>query len=742
MRFIAFPLLAALLVGCADPDPSATSGAVDTVEDVSAPDASAETSDTGTADASAPSDGGPDVVEDVEEDVAGITNANAGVTEGSRLILHPDALEGFFIYGIGADPDSAITQVGNTSIGMVSVVAAVEFADNLFTIRVLDLETAVPVPGDEGVLEQYAAELLDDGTIAVDFETNEAGLEVQFLDACTYRQTLYTLEQPPLYADQLLTWAAVEIFAPFDCDDVGVPPSLGVNVHFLRRLHATDDFEVRVDDPDSPFGFFATPVPGPTKGQMMSRLPGIGPDHPDGTLTYHVTANLPPEYRITVEQVVERWNDGLAEAGLNRPFLVEDAPPGIYPWDPRYRVIFWDSSKDSGAIAPFTDSPVTGEIFASDVILWLGDMERIVESYDTFFTKFPDFDPGPVDPVEMGEMGEMDEMGDPVALQARFDAAAATLPARVLRRRIHHRRPLKTGATARAIHDMVMADFTTEEIQRYILADFLTHEIGHNLGLRHNFFASIDADHIPEGAPATSTMDYVWGLTGPGVYDIDAMRYGYGAGPLVDDYLFCTDHEVVHDPGCDRWDFGHPLTYWMGVVDDLAEKYPADTPMEEMLELAQQKRWDDLFTRLRQFVNTGYEQFDPALLVDTFGFILDVVTCDGYAFGECPYHVYFRARMGLQLLYWAYSSGGELLALPELTADQRTQLLTTYEALVKDTTQPLDLKQPLIDKLANSQVEGTKELLTALALWFADLSAPNDHQQAVGAMIAKAVSEL
>ena len=134
----------------------------------------------------------------------------------------------------------------------------------------------------------------------------------------------------------------------------------------------------------------------------------------------------------------------------------------------------------------------------------------------------------------------------------------------------------------------------------------LVHELGHNLGLRHNFMASTDADNFYSLEEAkelgmhflprqSSAMDYAatdWGeLATFGKYDIAALRYAYarevvlakslevrsipttltdlqaelakeggGKSPQIKPYRFCTDENVGFFPLCNRFDAGTTLT--------------------------------------------------------------------------------------------------------------------------------------------------------------------------------------
>jgi hypothetical protein len=81
----------------------------------------------------------------------------------------------------------------------------------------------------------------------------------------------------------------------------------------------------------------------------------------------------------------------------------------------------------------------------------------------------------------------------------------------------------------------------------------ITHEMGHVLGLRHNFAGSLVS-------PSSSVMDLLRAddrarMPTPGVYDVQAVRHLYLAG-TPPSLPFCTDGEVGTAPDCQRYDHG------------------------------------------------------------------------------------------------------------------------------------------------------------------------------------------
>jgi hypothetical protein len=101
-----------------------------------------------------------------------------------------------------------------------------------------------------------------------------------------------------------------------------------------------------------------------------------------------------------------------------------------------------------------------------------------------------------------------------------------------------------------------------ERVERYV-AFIAAHEVGHTLGLRHNFKGSL----LP---PTSSVMEYVvdvdamanGGKLGP--YDLAAIRHLYGLSSELPVQPFCSDDQLgLADPDCRQRDRGaEPLTDW------------------------------------------------------------------------------------------------------------------------------------------------------------------------------------
>ena len=119
----------------------------------------------------------------------------------------------------------------------------------------------------------------------------------------------------------------------------------------------------------------------------------------------------------------------------------------------------------------------------------------------------------------------------------------------------------------------------SERFLRGIMQMLWFHEFGHTMGLRHNFFGSMDEKHFHEGAVSASVMDYVHLESEAGVparwgnYDINALKWIYGteevrAEVMADDPLFCTDEHRIFSPLCRAYDFGtSPAQVVLNAID-------------------------------------------------------------------------------------------------------------------------------------------------------------------------------
>ena len=687
------------------------------------------TSDTG-------DDVGHDTASDTADDAAQAQDTSPDATAPVEIPAYAVALDeewltGTMLFGISADPDSPLGQLGQTASGIAPVMARVELEDDRAVFRVVNPKTGEAVDGPDGVIESYPYELLPDGRAMVDLRAPLDTVEIQLYEDCTYQVTAANPIGDPMLADGMVTWAALETFSSKGCSYGALPMALGVDVHYLRLGSAAAGYSTREADPDSPFGYFLTKKGGAMSSTaLLDRLP-IGPDTPDGSIRYYVGPGFPDELYPAVEAVFDGWNDVFEDAVGVRPLSVEPGADGVIPWNPRYRVITWDPTKNVGAVAPFIADPLTGEMFATQVLLWIGDLPSIVEKYTKLLDDNPDT-----------PWVSFDDPGT-TALALPDAGDGGDLPPRVLRRHAFAMRPLDMNE----VRDLYLSSGRTlspEELSLQVVAQFLIHEIGHNVGLRHNFKGSIDREHFPEGTPSTTVMDYVVGMGKPGLYDRDAVRYGYGAGAAEGGFLYCTDEDVALDPGCAQWDLGHPVGYAFKVLDRLAAEWAVDTKVSELQATAEEEEWNKLFTRTRSFFNTGYEQWDPEAPLSAFDELLGRVVCSE----GCAVHPWLRAQWALYLLYtkhvvdvyteWGYDQ--QWVDFPPLNETQSAMVMQTFYELIVDPAQAALVKEAIIEKLPTAKVDGAQALLEQLDAYYSAIESPTPEEQSLAAAVKAALS--
>ncbi|MBI3893477.1 MAG: zinc-dependent metalloprotease [Candidatus Wallbacteria bacterium] len=164
---------------------------------------------------------------------------------------------------------------------------------------------------------------------------------------------------------------------------------------------------------------------------------------------------------------------------------------------------------------------------------------------------------------------------------------------------------------------------TDDQAMERIVREVIPHEIGHTLGLRHNFKASADVKNLTDGAPSTTVMDYqnsLASLTEPGPYDYAAIAYAYDGDKSLYEgksFFFATDGSNAVDPLSNQFDEGDPLTYYTGRYAHFAKLRDAGFfPSLASYGRAQRRTLEVI----RKFVNRG-EQSKAA-----FDFLLKALT--------------------------------------------------------------------------------------------------------------------
>ena len=376
--------------------------------------------------------------------------------------------------------------------------------------------------------------------------------------------------------------------------------------------------------------------------------PSLKLSPPKEPIVFYIEHTTPIRYRRWVRQGILMWNEAFEKIGILGAIEVrqQDATSKSYmdldPEDVRYNFVRWLSNGAGTAIGPSRVHPETGQILDADIILTDGWIRHWWTQYNDLLPKIategmapetmawlaenPDWDPRVLLAAPRERTRIRAELAATAAdpahpLMQHGDAENRLLGEHILdglRGRQSQRNGLcqaancKTHgiATMRMMLDIQAADKEAagdekndEQIidgipERFIgplLADLTVHEVGHTIGLRHNFKGSsiytlkqINSDEVIGKKPlASSVMDYIpvnmilagegekqgdYGMISVGPYDDWAIEYGYSfekdlkpilakvADPLLQ---YATDEDTGgSDPLARRYDFSaDPLDY-------------------------------------------------------------------------------------------------------------------------------------------------------------------------------------
>ena len=306
-----------------------------------------------------------------------------------------------------------------------------------------------------------------------------------------------------------------------------------------------NDFRPRMDDPR--VGYFSQEVENLTsikvadykdminRWNLVKKDPNAAISEPVEPIVWWIENTTPVEYRQTIKEAGEKWNEAFEKAGFKNAVVMKIMPDDA-TWDPadiRYNVIRWVSSPypPYGAIGPSFVNPKTGQILGADITVeWFsGSASPIQEElFDTksINTDLPSLLLNTNKDEEATLPGYKKWMACTLAqeLKAQFTTGLTTLEA--------------TGAS----------DAEIKELHKEFLYYLILHEMGHTMGLNHNMKASQmlspwdlnNKDITHSKGLQGSVMDYPavnisldrnkqgdFYTTKAGPYDLWAIEFGY-----------------------------------------------------------------------------------------------------------------------------------------------------------------------------------------------------------------------
>jgi len=301
------------------------------------------------------------------------------------------------------------------------------------------------------------------------------------------------------------------------------------------------------------------------------RLEKADPDaeisEPVEPITFWLENNIPLEYRAAVRDGILAWNVAFEDAGFRNAVRVRQMPDDA-DWDPgdiRYNCIRWFVSPNSMyAIGPSLTDPRTGEIYAADIGVSADMMAGPYREFDITVSPLSDALSVIMPPGWPNLDGHQIRWDDdtyrlieqqvlPTGMHDRTDHFAAI-----------HAFEAARAATVLRVRDLFEPG---SELEHQYIHDYLEalimHEVGHVLGMRHNFAGSAGTPYwklqnslwTREHGLSQSIMDYTVANIAP-------------AGELQGEYFQSVPGDY------DRW-----------VIEYAYTPFNAETPEDEAEEL-------------------------------------------------------------------------------------------------------------------------------------------------------------
>jgi hypothetical protein len=369
-----------------------------------------------------------------------------------------------------------------------------------------------------------------------------------------------------------------------------------------------------------------------TRWQLEKSDPSAKLSPPKQPIVFWLENTIPVEYREAMKEGTLLWNKAFERIGIRDAIVVKQMPDNA-DWDPadtRYSTIRWFAGVDATfAIGPSRANPYTGQIYDADI----GFSEGLLRFTRRFGDEF------------VGATSESDPpallLPNPWFRNPRYQCTYAA----------ELRQQAEMGLDLMEARGMLTPE-VENKLMREFLVEVTAHEVGHTLGLRHNFHASTllkqselnDVKTTEEIGQTGSVMDYnpvVLAAKGQpqghfltttlGPYDYWAIEYAYSDAGSNERATLAKIASRVADPklayATDEDALG---TYSALAIDPLANQFDQATdPLEYFRVRADlvEELWHSLDTKLarpgegyqilRNALNRGLREYNRALLTSS-----------------------------------------------------------------------------------------------------------------------------
>ena len=337
-------------------------------------------------------------------------------------------------------------------------------------------------------------------------------------------------------------------------------------------------------------------------------------------ITFHITNNVPKKYEQAVKDGVLYWNKAFGKEIVK----VDTLPSNVTIHEPGYNIVQWLDWDTAGfAYAASNSDPLTGEIHQAHVFMTSSFATNAYRGVKTI-----------LDRIEKDEKKTTHHM----ALSG-FDSSK-------LCNSFTQRKNAEKVRIKELISTLENGDYTEEQkeemYQRYAadyIREVVAHEVGHTLGFRHNFAASlettIDSSNYneigkkylttgqidPEIKVGSSVMDYTPGFfsnfigakirleKAPLDYDQHVINVSYFEKSPHSERQFCTDDHAGKYYDCYRFDaFANVMEEKQFFMEDSFKKLAHSLVSKKFSFLADEEMTrDQKLTSLKLFYNNAEE---------------------------------------------------------------------------------------------------------------------------------------